>query len=127
MPPTRARPRAVTCIPRSLVRGKHGRPCDADYKGFLLRCYLVGVKVPNDSAFHLLPDVHWNKVSKWCQQIQLACATAEYSNSISMTFEEGLMEFDTALTSVDRDPSAQSVARAREKRGNPYCFLLTRL
>ena len=44
-----------------------------------------------------------------------------------MTFEEGLMEFDTALTSVDRDPSAQSVAQAREKRGNPYCFLPTRL
>ena len=53
----------VTC-PREAWTPLHGEVRllgDADYKGFLLRCYLVGVKVPNDSAFHLLPDVHWNR------------------------------------------------------------------
>ena len=51
-------------------------------------------------------------MSQWMQDIRLACATAEYCQSLDMRFEDGILEFDTASVSVDRKATAADVKTA---------------
>ena len=47
------------------------------------------------------------------QDIRLACATTEYCESLDMRLEDGIVEFDTASVSVDRNPKTVDVQKAR--------------
>ena len=85
---------------------------EVDWKGFLQACYLVGVKIPRDACGHFLEDVSFNKMSRWLQDIRLACATEMYCLSVDTSFEDGVVEYDTAVTTVDRKPSSQQVRKA---------------
>lgn len=73
---------------------------------------MVGVKTPRDFGVHFVEKISFWKMSQWMQDIRLACATAEYCQSLDMRFEDGILEFDTASVSVDRKATAADVKTA---------------
>lgn len=73
-------------------------------------CYLAGVKIPLDSLPHLLDGVNRDRVLAWARDVCSALATAEYCESLDFEFGEGILEYDTAKTSVRRNPASQEVS-----------------
>ena len=89
---------------------------DADYVNFLRCCYCIGIRTPPDSLRHLLTGVSKNRLTRWTQDIRLACAVAEYQDSSSFEFGAGVLEFDTATAVVRRNASKLEMTQARLKR-----------
>lgn len=92
-------------FPRELYTPLHAvvRQCgDVDYKAFLQCCFLIGIKTPVDQMPHFVKNVGRSRLEQWAQEIRLACATAEYVASMTFSFSEGILEYDTAATSVQR-------------------------
>ena len=89
---------------------------DADYVNFLRCCYCIGIRTPPDALRHLLTGVSKNRLTRWTQDIRLACAVAEYQDSSSFEFGAGVLEFDTATAVVRRNASKLEMTQARLKR-----------
>ena len=89
---------------------------EADYVNFLRCCYCVGIRTPPDAMEHLLSSVCRKVLTRWAQDIRLACATAEYQDSCNFEFDAGVLEFDTATSSVRRKASESEIQLARTKR-----------
>ena len=70
----------------------------------------MGIKLPLDALPHLLDGVNRDRVLSWARDVRLALATAEYCESMDFEFDEGILEYDTAKTSVRRNPSSQEVS-----------------
>ena len=80
-----------------------------DYQNFLRLCYCVGCKIPNDSMCHFVTGINRDRVLQWAREVRLACATSEFCDSQSFSFEEGILEFDTASCGVRRNPTSREV------------------
>ena len=91
---------------------------EVDYVNFLRCAYLIGVKVPPDTMSHLLEHVDRKRVTKWCQDIRLALASAEFIDSTKIDFGPGVLEFDTASANVQRKAPQKDVAAAKSDRKN---------
>ena len=86
------------------------RNVDVDYMNFLRVCYLVGTKMPTDMMPHYVTDVGRNRVLAWAADIRLACATAEFIDSQDISFEPGVLEFDTAAAAISRKPTQKDLS-----------------
>ena len=88
----------------------------ADYVNFLRCAYLIGVKVPPDTMRHLLEHVDRKRVTKWCQDVRLALAAAEFIDSTQIEFGPDVLEYDTASANVQRSVPRKDVAAAKSDR-----------
>ena len=98
-----------TCHDENVFRHAADRNVDIDYRAFLQVCFMVGTKMPPDMMPHYVTGVGRNRILSWASDIRLACATAEFVDSQEITFEPGLLEFDTAATAIARKPTKKDV------------------
>ena len=89
---------------------------EVDYVNFLRCAYLIGVKVPPDTMTHLLEHVDRKRVTKWCQDVRLALAAAEFIDSTHIDFGPGVLEYDTASANVQRRAPQKDVSAAKSER-----------
>jgi hypothetical protein len=74
------------------------------YKTFLKALYIFALKIPQDSARHIL-GCGYDSAENWFQMFRLATAYAELFKGRSMHFPDGTVEFDATKTVINRSSS----------------------
>jgi hypothetical protein len=74
------------------------------YKTFLKALYIFALKIPQDSARHIL-GCGYDSAENWFRMFRLATAYAELFKGRSMHFPDGTVEFDATKTVINRSSS----------------------